>query len=158
MNQALWARFRTAIKQSPRWLCFGLILTAACGPNSNDRNPPERIPPVPARMGTGPKDTVSGASRPQWTFANLEEALRKNGLCPIGAGPVRQPFLGAEGVLYRIGETELQAYLYADAGAVARDTDPLDTTRVAPSTMQISWRMQPTLIVDDKHGRHSADP
>ena len=104
---------------------------------------------MPARMGTGPKDTVSGASRPQWTFANLEEALRKNGLSPIGAGPVRQPFLGAEGVLYRIGETELQAYLYADAGAVARDTDPLDTTRVAPSTMQISWRMQPTLIVDD---------
>lgn len=57
--------------------------------------------------------------------------------------------MGVEGVLYRVEQAEVQVYLYADAVAVARDTDPLDTTRVAPPTMQVSWRMPPTLIVDN---------
>jgi hypothetical protein len=100
-------------------------------------------------VATRPKDTVAGASRLQWTLPNLEEALRKKGLNPVRGGPVKQPFLGGEGVSYKIGPAELQIYLYADAGAVARDTDPLDTTRVAPPTMQVSWRMPPTLIVDN---------
>jgi len=79
----------------------------------------------------------------------VEEALRNSGLNAVRGGGVRQPFLGGEGVVYHIGQAELQVYLYADAGAVARDTGALDTARVAPPTMQISWRMPPTLIVDN---------
>lgn len=44
---------------------------------------------------------------------------------------------------------ELQAYVYADAGALSRDVDVLDTVRVAPPTMMIEWRMPPSLIVSN---------
>ena len=148
MNQPFWCRFVPA-KPCGLWLYLALLLTGACGPGSKDRDAQEKVPPVPAAAASRPKDTVSGASRLQWTLANVEEALRKNGLNPVTAGSVRQPFLGGEGALYRIGPAELQVYLYADAGAVARDTDLLDTARVAPPTMQVSWRMPPTLIVDN---------
>ena len=130
------------------WL-FGSLAIAACGIDSKDQDAQDKVPPAPAALPTPAKDTVAGASRLQWTLTNLEQALRKNGLNPVRGGSVRQPFLGGEGVLYQIGPADLQVYLYADAGAVARDTDPLDTTRVAPPTMQISWRMPPTLIVDN---------
>ncbi len=131
------------------FLSLGLIALSACDTGSKDRAAKDRVPPPPPATAPRPRDTVAGASRLQWTLANLEEALRKNRLNPVRGGRVRQPFLGGEGVLYQIGQAELQVYLYADAGAVARDTDPLDTTRVAPPTMQVSWRMPPTLIVDN---------
>jgi len=137
------------IKQYHPWLYLSLVVAGACGSGSKDRDAQDQIPPAPVEIATRLRDTVAGASRLQWTPANLEEALRKNGLNPVGGGPVRQPFLGGQGILYRIGSAELQVYFYADAGAVARDTDPLDTTRVAPRTMQVSWRMPPTLIVDN---------
>jgi len=149
MTKPLWFRFPLPVKPSFRWLYISLVVAGACSSGSNDRDVRDGAPPAPAAIPSRPRDTVSGASRLQWTLANLEETLRKNGLNPVRGGTVRQPFLGGDGILYHIGPAELQVYLYADAGAVARDTDPLDTTRVAPPTMQVSWRMPPTLIVDN---------
>ena len=142
-------RFPPVMKASRSCVCLGLAAIGACGTGSKDRNTNDSVPPSPSAAVTRLKDTVAGASRLQWTLTNLEEALRKNGLNPVRGGSVRQPFLGGEGVLYQMGQADLQVYLYADAGAAARDTDPLDTTRVAPPTMQISWRLPPTLIVDN---------
>ena len=139
--------FRTFFAKRYEWLCIALAAISACS-GSKDREARETIPPTPATTGR-PKDTVAGASRLQWSLANVEEALHRNGLNPIRAGLVKQPFLGADGTLYHIGAADLQVYLYADAGAVARDTDPLDTVRVAPPQLQISWRMPPALIVDN---------
>jgi hypothetical protein len=149
MTQAIWFRFRLALNQYRPWLCLSLVVAGACGPGSKDRDAQDQVPAAPAAVTARPTDTVSGASRLQWTLANLEETLRKSGLNPVRRGRVAQPFFGGEGILYQIGLAELQVYLYADAGAVARDTDPLDTTRVAPPTMQVSWRMPPALIVDN---------
>ena len=137
------------MQQYSPWLYLSLVVAGACGSGPKDRDAQDQIPPVPAAIATGPRDTVAGSSRLQWTPANLEEGLRKSGLNPVKGGPVKQPFLGGEGILYQIGSAELQVYFYADAGAVARDTDPLDTTRVAPPNMQVGWRMPPTLIVDN---------
>jgi hypothetical protein len=137
------------MQQYRPWLYLSIVVAGGCGSGSKDRDAQNEIPAVPAAISTRPKDTVAGASRLQWTPANLEEGLRKSGLNPVKRGAVKQPFLGAEGILYQIGSAELQVYFYADAGAVARDTDPLDTTRVAPPTMQVSWRMPPALIVDN---------
>ena len=149
MTAPTLSRFLLRTSPSRPWFCLVLLAIGACGTASKDRDPQETEPPNPPAVATRPRDTVAGASRLQWTLTNLEQALRKNGLNPIRGGSVRQPFLGGEGVLYQMGPADLQVYLYADAGAVARDTDPLDTTRVAPPTMQISWRMPPTLIVDN---------
>jgi hypothetical protein len=149
MTQLIGFRLPLSPKLSRWWLYLSLVAAGACDSGSKDRDVQEEVPPAPAAIGARPRDTISGASRLQWTLANVEESLRKRGLNPVRGGPVKQPFLGAEGILYQIGPAELQVYLYADAGAVARDTDPLDATRVAPPNMQVSWRMPPALIVDN---------
>lgn len=93
-------------------------------------------------------DTVGSASI-NWTLADLHHRLRAVGVDAVASGEVRQPFMGGAGVRYRLDEGELQAYIYADAGALARDTDQLDSARVSPPTMMIRWAMPPTLIVSD---------
>ena len=95
-----------------------------------------------------PADTI-GSGSINWTFAALHSALSNSGLHPIESGRVRQPFLGAGGMRYQLNGGELQAYIYGDAGAVARDTDRLDTATLSPPEMMIHWRMSPTLIVSN---------
>lgn len=132
-------------------ICVLLVTIAlgSCGKDERDRRAQDVVASVPPAPLAGPKDTVASAGRLDWNLASVEEVLRKAGLNPVRKGTIRQPFLPGAGVLYEVGRAELQVYIYADAGAVARDTDPLDTSRVAPPTMQISWRMPPALIVDN---------
>ena len=124
------------------------IVLAGCGNEVKERRDQPPVAPPGGAPAAKPTDTIT-ASPVQWSLGNLETTLRKAGLNPVRRGVVRQPFLGDEGMAYQVGSAELQVYLYADAGAVARDTEPLDTTRVAPPTMQITWRMPPALIVDN---------
>lgn len=129
------------------WLA--IVPLTACDTKVEERAPAQTaLPPLPNSTAP-PKDSIEGSSPLQWDLAILEQVLMASGLNHVRAGMVRQPFLGDKGVIYRVNGAELQVFLYADAGAVARDTDLLDTTRVAPPTMQIRWRMPPTLIVDN---------
>ena len=99
-------------------------------------------------------DTSSGAPSDTgcvkagvWSECNLLDRLESSGLAPQRAqGAIRQPFLGVPGRVITLGKAEVQAYLYADTLELQRDFAKLDTTRVAPPTMQISWRATPTLI------------
>jgi len=75
--------------------------------------------------------------------------MRNAGLEAISAGEIRQPFLSARGALFHLPGGELQAYVYADAGALSRDTDALDTMTVSPPTMMIHWMSPPTLIISN---------
>jgi hypothetical protein len=100
------------------------------------------VPAVPL------SDTV-GSGSINWTLSDLQRRLSGVGLEPVAAGEVRQPFMGGPGMRYEVDGGELQAYIYADAGAVARDTDRLDPATVSPPTMMISWKMPPTLIVSN---------
>jgi hypothetical protein len=82
-----------------------------------------------------------------WRDCNLEKRLESAGLAPRRAqGAIRQPFLSVPGIVFALGSAELQSYLYADTTMLRRDLTRLDTIRVAPPTMQISWRRKPTLI------------
>ena len=103
------------------------------------------VVPVPA---VPLSDTV-GSGSINWTLSDLQSRLNRAGFKPVAAGEVRQPFMGGPGMRYEIDGGELQAYIYADAGAVARDTDRLDPATVSPPTMMIDWKMPPTLIVSN---------
>ena len=61
-------------------------------------------------------------------------------------GPVRHPFLSVEGSAYRLGNAELQAFIYQDAAAVERDMAGLDTVAVAPKGQKQEWPTKATLI------------
>lgn len=130
-------------------VCVLLASTVGCKGRSETQNASVSPPAVPAATTSKPKDTVGSYLHPNWTSADLEKVLREGGITLVSAGQVKQPFLGPVGVRYQIGTSELQAYIYGDAVALGRDTDPLDTTRVAPPTMMVSWRLPPTLIIDN---------
>ena len=127
-----------------------LIVAIACG---TERNAPgaadstrqdTAVTPV-----TGRADTIA-AHAVTWDVASVEQQLQAAGLAPTGQREVvRQPFLSVPGVVMRLPSAEVQAYVYADAGAVARDARAIDTTRVAPPTMMIAWRMRPHLVTDN---------
>lgn len=94
-------------------------------------------------------DTIA-AHAVTWDVASVEQQLRAAGLAPTGQREVlRQPFLSVPGVIFRVPGADVQAYVYADAGAVARDAAPIDTVRVAPPTMMIEWRTRPHLVTDN---------
>jgi len=95
--------------------------------------------------GTRPDTACAQAG--DWSECNLTARLESSGLAPRRAqGAIRQPFLSVPGYVLALGSAELQVYLYPDTLAVRRDFERLDTVRVAPPTMQISWRSTPHLI------------
>ena len=62
-----------------------------------------------------------------WDLGTIRGHLSRAGVSTTEQGEVRQPFMGARGTRLRGDKGELQVFIYADAGARARDTDRLDT-------------------------------
>lgn len=86
----------------------------------------------------------------QWTVGAVDSLLQDAGIAPVrDAGIVRQPFLSVTGRRLVLPGGELQLYIYGDAAARGRDTDPLDSARAAPQTSRIRWRAHPTLILNN---------
>ena len=81
---------------------------------------------VPETDGA-PIDTVS-LYEGVWDLATVRGHLARAGVTTEEEGEVRQSFMGARGVRLRGESGELQVFVYADAGARARDTDRLDST------------------------------
>jgi hypothetical protein len=65
------------------------------------------------------------------------------------ATPVRHDFLSVPGTTYTMHNAEVQIFLYPDAGARKRDTDPIDTTIVAPPGKRVIWPKPATLVVSN---------
>lgn len=127
-------------------------IVSACGKSDRSHAPDSLVvqPSVsPASATPRPEDTVPGAGRLNWSLSDLEMALRRAGVNAVRNGPIRQPFMGPTGMSFRLPGGELQAYLYADAVALGRDTDKLDTTSVSPPGMKINWVMPASLITEN---------
>lgn len=92
----------------------------------------------------------------QWDVPGVVTALRSLGLI-VEQSPdsVRQPFMTvrATGLTARDSSTravaEVQVFIFGDGATAARDLSKLDTVRVAPATMMITWRMPPSLVTDN---------
>ena len=102
------------------------------------------------RVGSGlpsaaARDTIA-AVQIQWSVAEVLDRLRVDGMPGELKGEIRQPFLAVQGVLVTVPGAEVQVYLYGDAGAAGRDVGRLDTARVAPPNMMITWTAPPSLI------------
>ena len=80
---------------------------------------------VPESAGA-PVDTVSPYEG-MWDLATVRGHLARAGITTTEEGEIRQPFMGARGTRLRGDRGELQVFIYADAGARARDTDRLDS-------------------------------
>ena len=105
---------------------------------------------APPTTHVGPPHDTADAGALTWSVASIETRLRDAGLAVTrDAGAVRQPFMSVPGSVLRVPGAELQAYVYGDQVARARDTDRLDPARVAPPTMMVTWREPASLVVDN---------
>lgn len=68
-----------------------------------------------------------------WTDTAVVARLARDGLSPVARGPVSQPLLHRIGERISVagGAAEVQAFIYADAGAVGVATQGLDVSRIA---------------------------
>jgi len=135
-----------------RLLAISLVVMS-CAREKSERGTVDSVAAVPVAKGPAPstlppRDTA-GSGAINWSLAGLQKRLRDVGIDALLAGDVRQPFLGAPGTRFTMRNGEFQAYVYADAGALSRDIDVLDTVRVSPPTMMIEWRLPPSLIVSN---------
>ena len=107
--------------------------------------------PVVLRGDSAPGTVAVAAQRLQWTPGIVITRLRSAGLAPSAPAEVRQPFFDPPGMRVTLagGHAEVQTFIFGDASAVSRATAALDTTRVAPPTMQVAWRMPPSLVVNN---------
>lgn len=131
-------------------LCGCFCVSLACDESRNEgRTEDSSVIPDPAKpivLSAGsPVDTVA-AERVRWTSGRVAERLRWAGFDPAGGGTVRQPFMSVPGMIYIVKDAAIHVYIYADAIAVARDTDPLDSASVAPSGTNVNWPMPPSLV------------
>jgi hypothetical protein len=112
-------------------------------PGAGARHPGHVTPPESGsvvRPAAGPRAET-------WDVAAVEARLRAAGLSPVrDREPVRQPFMSVPGTLLRLGTGDVQVFVYRDARAAALDVQPLDTVRVAPPTMMISWMARPSVL------------
>ena len=139
---------------------YALAALAACAGGDTavkqvaDTGTASRNNSSPSLAGARPDSTDASAVEAQpllWDSHAVVTRLSAAGLRPEQLGEIRHPFLGVPGLTIRVagGAAEIQAFIYGDAGAVGRDTRGLDSTRVAPPTMQIMWIMPPSLVVDN---------
>lgn len=139
-------------------MSYALATLAACTPgdttvqqDAGTFSPIDSSPSNPAAR-PNPSDTTAVEAKPLlWDNHAVVVRLSAAGLRPEQLGEIRHPFLGVPGLTIRVagGAAEIHVFIYGDAGAVARDTKGLDSTRVAPPTMQIMWIMPPSLVVDN---------
>ena len=129
-----------------------IVLAAACGRQTDQLAQSDSGGATAAAVTAAPivplRDTA-GSGAINWTLGDLQKRMRGVQLEAMAAGEVRQPFLSTLGMRFHLPGGELQAYVYADAGALSRDTDVLDTVTVSPPTMMIDWKLPPTLIVSN---------
>ena len=86
---------------------------------------------------------------PLWSQCGVRERLERAGLAPQPSDTVRHAFLHVPGARYRVGDAELQAFVYETVEMRQRDTAPLDSVRAAPPGAEPGWEKPPTLITSE---------
>ena len=150
------ARYRddtTSVTSVEEWRSMAMSMGVARmgGPASGAMSPPPAsVPPSSPDAHADHRGHAMPAAMPSWSTELVEQHLRDAGLAARPLPPTgRHIFMSIPATSYQLDDgDELQLFIYADSTARARDTDRLDTRRVAPPDMMIKWRAQPSLIVD----------
>ncbi len=136
------------------------MLTVACGRGASHQDSTagaERSAPADSLAGGAVGgDAVPAVARPPcpptgaWAVCHVVERLERGGLIPRldSAAPPTEPPLTPPGALVRVGNAELELYVYPDAGARAREQRLLDTARYVAFDRELYLRSQTTLIAN----------
>lgn len=140
------------------WICVFLV-----GCEKASDSPPAPAPPastpaaVPATTGTaastnGPataNSTKPGCAHTGlWAVCSVENRIRQAGFVAKrvqGQAPDR-PGFSVKPIVYTLGRSHLEVFIYQDEASLARDIVKMDTVRVAPIGTAGSWEIPPLLI------------
>ena len=82
-----------------------------------------------------------------WAECSVFERLDRSGLAPRrDSSGAKEPPLTAKGSLFRVGNSELELYFYADAAAREREEKVLDRTKYLEYPAPVTMHPLPTLI------------
>ena len=132
-------------------LAVGAAFAAGCrerpprATGSADTTSPEGHFAAPSLASADSACELSGL----WRQCSVHDRLKRAGLAPIVGDSVRHPFLHVPGRRYKVGDAELQAFVYETVEMRRRDTAPLDSVRVAPPGTETAWERPPTLITSE---------
>lgn len=127
------------------WLVMGMcVAVAGCDRVKDDQTQGEATVAIaegavlPVPEGTA-VDTVAPFAG-VWDVTTLQGHLERRGVVTSDMGAIRHPALAPPGVRLRSAAGDLQVFVYADAGARARDIAALDTLalRSAPNGERLS--------------------
>ena len=148
-----------------RWFAVGLLLVvhscARDAARSSDSSASTASRDSGVRVHAGGPEARRDIGRisphaVQWDAPGVVTALRSLGLI-VEQSPdsVAQPFMTVRATGLSVRDTatralaEIQVFIYGDGATAAQELSKLDTVRVAPATMMITWRMPPSLITDN---------
>lgn len=132
------------------------ILAAACdesrrsSPDSaltNSTGPETAAQNVGQSVATGPMKSACPHTG-LWAICSVENRLRQSGFVANrveGKPPTRAGFTVTP-LVYTLGSSRLEVFLYPDEAALARDLAKIDTVTVAPIGTAGSWETPPLLI------------
>lgn len=139
---------RTLGRAGPSWIAAVLLVAVACGGDDSREAAVAARPLVestaavaPAADSGAPTVGDSGAPREDacpmvglWRTCSVIERLKRSGLGtePL-ADSVRQPGLTIAGSAYRVGDGELQLFLYADTADARREAAAVRPDDAEPS-------------------------
>ena len=126
---------------------------------SSDSPPPPAAAPVATPAAIGTARSTSGASTANstkpgcahtglWALCSVENRIRQAGFVAKrvqGQAPDR-PGFSVKPIVYTLGRSRLEVFIYQDEASLARDMVKMDTVRVAPIGTAGSWEIPPLLI------------
>lgn len=126
------------------------MLVVACEREAAERVPVAGQSAAAASPAIPPASSTAKPPCPatgNWSECAVFERLDRAGLAPrIDSAGATEPPLSLSGQLLRVGNSQLELYLYADAASRERDQTKLDRTKYADASAPLSMRPLPTLI------------
>jgi hypothetical protein len=101
-----------------------------------------------AVTGTGAEASSACPRTGKWALCSVEKRLRQSGfvVIPVSGAPPRRAGFSVAPVVYKLGRSRLEVFIYGDETSLARDVEKLDTVTVAPRGSAANWGGIPTFV------------
>jgi hypothetical protein len=135
--------------QLHKLLLLGIL--ASCSgdkPSSSDStSESSRLEPAIATPIPSPATENACEHNGLWAACSVERRLKQSGFVvkKVDEEPQRAGFT-IKPVVYSIGKSRLEVFIYDDEQSLARDLQGFDTVAVAPTGTTPTWPSKPTLI------------
>jgi hypothetical protein len=135
------------------WSLLVVLELASCGETKEQVIGDSSALAPPRDVSASPSTVTAKAPCPptgKWSECAVVERLDRAGLAPrLDSAAATESPLGPKGTLLRVGNSELELYIYPDVAARERDQAKLDRRKYLGHDAPISIRVQPTLIPSD---------